>query len=63
MLTFGVGGLSVLKAVAGAFAEGLPVIVVSGGPNVSSLTENRILHYTLAWPEDGCMFVQSVYKL
>jgi indolepyruvate decarboxylase len=62
VLTFGVGGLSAVNAVAGAFAEDLPVIVVSGGPNVRSLTENRILHHTLALPEEGDKFVQSVYK-
>jgi indolepyruvate decarboxylase len=62
VLTFGVGGLSAVNAVAGAFAEDLPVIVVSGGPNVSSLTENRVLHHTLARPEEGYKFVQSVYS-
>jgi len=62
LLTFGVGGLSAVNAVAGAFAEDLPVIVVSGGPNVSSLTENRTLHHTLAQPEEGGKFVFSVYK-
>lgn len=62
VLTFGVGGLSAVNAVAGAFAEDLPVIVVSGGPNVGSLMENRILHHTLAQPEEGGKFVQSVYK-
>lgn len=62
VLTFGVGGLSAVNAVAGAFAEDLPVIVVSGGPNVSSLTENRVLHHTLALPEEGDKFVLSVYK-
>ena len=62
VLTFGVGGLSAVNAVAGAFAEDLPVIVVSGGPNVNSLTENRVLHHTLALPEDGDKFVLSVYK-
>ena len=62
VLTFGVGGLSAVNAVAGAFAEDLPVIVISGGPNVNSLMENRILHHTLARPEEGYKFVLSVYK-
>ena len=62
VLTFGVGGLSAVNAVAGAYAEDLPVIVVSGGPNVNSLMENRILHHTLARPEDGYKFVLEVYK-
>ena len=62
VLTFGVGGLSAVNAIAGAFAEDLPVIVVSGGPNVSALMENRTLHHTLAQPEEGGKFVLSVYK-
>ena len=62
VLTFGVGGLSAVNAVAGAFAEDLPVIVISGGPNVNSLMENRVLHHTLARPEEGYKFVQLVYK-
>lgn len=62
VVTFGVGGLSAVNAVAGAFAEDLPVIVISGGPNISSLMENRTLHHTLAQPEEGCKFVLSVYK-
>jgi indolepyruvate decarboxylase len=62
ILTFGVGGLSAVNAVAGAYAEDLPVIVVSGGPNVNSLRENRVLHHTLARPEEGYTFVLSAYK-
>ena len=62
VLTFCVGGLSAVNAVAGAFAEDLPVIVVSGGPNVNSLTENRVLHHTLALPEEADKFVLSIYK-
>jgi indolepyruvate decarboxylase len=62
VLTFAVGGLSAVNAVAGAFAEDLPVIVVSGGPNVNSLMENKVLHHTLALPEEAYKFVQSVYK-
>jgi indolepyruvate decarboxylase len=62
VLTFGVGGLSAVNAVAGAYAEDLPVIVVSGGPNVNSLVENRVLHHTLALPEDGDRFVLAIYK-
>ena len=32
VVTYGVGGLSILNAVAGAFAEQVPLIVVSGAP-------------------------------
>jgi len=46
-VTHTVGGLSAINAVAGAYAEDLPVIVVSGGPNSNSEAENQILHHTL----------------
>src|SRR3974377_2611701 len=42
VVTFSVGGLSAINAIAGAFAENLPVIVVSGGPN----THDRGPHHT-----------------
>lgn len=47
VVTFSVGGLSVLNAVAGAFAEDLPVVVISGGPNTNSEAEYELLHHTL----------------
>jgi indolepyruvate decarboxylase len=62
VLTFGVGGLSAVNAVAGAFAEDLPVLVVSGGPNFRSLVEHRVLHHTLGLAEDGGRFVQAVFR-
>jgi len=40
----------------------LPVIVVSGGPKVSSLVEHRDLHPTLTRSEEGGRFVQAVYR-
>ncbi|MDF1743822.1 MAG: thiamine pyrophosphate-binding protein [Gimesia sp.] len=46
-VTFSVGGLSLLNAVAGAYAEDLPVIAVSGGPNTNSEAEFEMLHHTL----------------
>ncbi len=47
VVTFSVGSLSVLNAVAGAYAEDLPMIVVSGGPNTNSEAENQVLHHSL----------------
>ncbi|MCA9103743.1 MAG: pyruvate decarboxylase [Planctomycetales bacterium] len=47
VVTFSVGGLSVLNAVAGAYAEDLPLIVISGGPNTNSEAEYELLHHTL----------------
>ena len=47
VVTFSVGGLSVLNAIAGAYAEDLPVIAISGGPNTNSEAEYELLHHTL----------------
>ena len=46
-VTYSVGGLSLLNAVAGAYAEDLPLIAVSGGPNTNSAAEYELLHHTL----------------
>jgi indolepyruvate decarboxylase len=48
VLTYSVGGLSAVNAVAGAFAENLPILVISGGPNTNSVQDAEILHHTLA---------------
>jgi indolepyruvate decarboxylase len=47
-VTFSVGGLSAINAVAGAYAENQSIIVVSGGPNTNSIQDAEILHHTLA---------------
>ena len=62
VLTFAVGGLSAVNAVAGAYAENLPVIVISGGPNLDSLAKNRIIHHTRAKPQEGEHCVRLVYQ-
>ena len=46
-VTYAVGGFSVLNAVAGAYAEQVPVVVVAGGPNRSDRDERKLLHHTL----------------
>lgn len=55
VVTFTVGGLSLVNAVAGAYAEDLPIIVISGGPNSNDLQQHHILHHTLG----GYDFEQS----
>lgn len=45
-VTFTVGGLSVINAIAGAYSENLPVICIVGGPNSNDFGTNRILHHT-----------------
>ncbi len=53
IVTFSVGGLSLLNAVAGAYAEDLPLIAISGGPNTNSEAEYELLHHTLGEVDYG----------
>jgi pyruvate decarboxylase len=48
VVTFSVGGLSAINAIAGAFAESLPVILISGAPNTNDRATEHLLHHTLA---------------
>ncbi len=48
MVTFSVGGLSAINAIAGAYAENLPVILVSGAPNTNDRATDHLIHHTLA---------------
>lgn len=59
VLTFSVGGLSAVNAVAGAYAENLPIIVISGGPNTNSVQDAEILHHTLA--TENYSYVRDMY--
>ena len=47
VVTFSVGGLSALSALAGAYAEDLPLILVSGAPNTNDLCTDRVVHHSL----------------
>ncbi|XP_026392057.1 pyruvate decarboxylase 1-like [Papaver somniferum] len=51
VVTFTVGGLSVINAIAGAYSEDLPVICIVGGPNSNDYGTNRILHHTIGLPD------------
>ena len=46
-VTYAVGGFSVLNAVAGAYAERVPLIVISGGPSLADRRRGLLLHHTL----------------
>lgn len=48
VVTFSAGSLSAVNAAAGAYAEDLPLIIISGGPNANSQAEYQILHHTTA---------------
>src|SRR3990167_9859255 len=59
VVTFSVGGLSAINAIAGAYSENLPLIVVSGAPNTNSVQDAEILHHTLA--EEDTSYVRRMY--
>ncbi|WP_319420545.1 thiamine pyrophosphate-binding protein [Pleurocapsa sp. FMAR1] len=46
VVTFTVGGLSLVNAIAGAYAEDLPVIVISGGPNSNDRAQHHLIHHS-----------------
>lgn len=47
IVTFSVGALSAFDAIGGAYAENLPVILVSGAPNSNDRAADHLLHHTL----------------
>jgi indolepyruvate decarboxylase len=47
VVTFSVGALSALNGIGGAYAENLPVILISGGPNTNDAGAQHLLHHTL----------------
>ncbi|KAM3373950.1 pyruvate decarboxylase 2-like [Capsicum galapagoense] len=51
VVTFTVGGLSVINAIGGAYSENLPIICIVGGPNTNDYGTNRILHHTIGLPD------------
>ncbi|SMC27451.1 indolepyruvate decarboxylase [Andreprevotia lacus DSM 23236] len=44
-VTYGVGALAAVNAVAGAYAESSPVVVISGAPGVNEQRERALLHH------------------
>ncbi|KAJ0267082.1 Pyruvate decarboxylase 2 [Hirschfeldia incana] len=51
VVTFTVGGLSVLNAIVGAYNENLPLICIVGRPNSNDYGTSRILHHTIGLPD------------
>jgi TPP-dependent 2-oxoacid decarboxylase len=45
-VTYGVGGFSLFNAVVGAWAERIPLVVVSGAPRVFERGHHHLLHHT-----------------
>jgi len=48
LVTYGVGGLSILNAVAGAFAEHVPLILVNGAPPARRREAGALVHHLVA---------------
>lgn len=46
-VTYAVGGFSLLNAIAGAYAERVPVIAICGAPHRRDANEHKLLHHTL----------------
>lgn len=44
-VTYGVGALNVVNAVAGAYAESSPVVVISGGPGLQERRDDPLIHH------------------
>jgi pyruvate decarboxylase len=47
VVTFSVGAISAFNGIGGAYAENLPVILISGSPNTNDAAACHILHHTL----------------
>ncbi|KLO14832.1 pyruvate decarboxylase [Schizopora paradoxa] len=45
--TFGVGELSAINGIAGAFSENVPIVHIAGVPNTTQLKNKPMLHHTL----------------
>ncbi len=48
LVTYGVGGLSILNAVAGAFAEHVPVIIINGAPPSRRRETGAMVHHLVS---------------
>ncbi|MBS0960910.1 MULTISPECIES: alpha-keto acid decarboxylase family protein [Acetobacter] len=47
IVTFSVGAISAMNAIGGAYAENLPVILISGSPNSNDYGTGHVLHHTI----------------
>jgi len=53
LVTYGVGDLSALNGIAGAYAEHVPVICISGIPPLHAIHRREILHHTTGTGDFG----------
>ncbi|QDH16919.1 alpha-keto acid decarboxylase family protein [Swingsia samuiensis] len=47
IITFSVGAISAMNGIGGAYAENLPVILISGAPNTNDYGSGHVLHHTI----------------
>ena len=45
VVTYGVGGFSILNAIAGAYAEQVPVVLISGAPSLARRQTKALVHH------------------
>ncbi|WP_034336002.1 alpha-keto acid decarboxylase family protein [Commensalibacter papalotli (ex Servin-Garciduenas et al. 2014)] len=60
LTTYGVGDLSAINAIAGAYAEYVPIVCITGAPPLNSMYRRRFLHHTTA--EGNFEDVMSCYR-
>ncbi len=60
--TFGVGELSAMNGIAGAYAEYVPVVAITGSPAIKKQSSGALLHHTLG-TGDFTMFAQMFEKI
>lgn len=53
VVTYTVGGLSILNAAAGAYSDDLPVLFISGGPNANDAPAGHLIHHSTGEPDFG----------
>jgi len=53
VVTYGPGAFSTVNAVAGAYAESVPLLVISGGPGTKAYRNQPVLHHTLPGKYDA----------
>ncbi|AQS86853.1 pyruvate decarboxylase [Neoasaia chiangmaiensis NBRC 101099] len=53
VVTFSVGAISAMNAIGGAYAENLPVILISGAPNSNDHGSGHVLHHTIGTTDYG----------
>ncbi|PGH02873.1 hypothetical protein AJ79_07529 [Helicocarpus griseus UAMH5409] len=56
VVTYSVGAFSAFNGIGGAYAENLPVILISGAPNTNDGPEFHLLHHTLGTHDFGYQF-------